>query len=61
MVVVDMWEKCVAAMRQCAMETAEATGTAFHLVPIGSEQAFPFKGLVIHKKDPWKDKYSYSS
>ena len=37
------------AVRRCVAATTQDRGCEFDITPLGSEEAFPFKGLLIYK------------
>ena len=49
-VVCDMWTKCIDAIMACVTKTEAEKGASFDCVPLGSEQAFPFKGVCITRR-----------
>lgn len=51
-VVCDMWNKCIDAITTCVAKTEAATEVKYVCIPLGSEQAFPFKGVCITKLPP---------
>jgi len=50
MIVCDMWTKCIDAIREVVVQVETDSLCRYELVPLGSEQAFPFKGILIQRQ-----------